>query len=134
MARRHPHGGFLRHDGGAAALEFALVASAFFALVTGIAYIVIMLFNNLSLDWAVEHAARLAAINKSVTQTQIASAVNDYLTSVNLPTATVQYSVTTVNNVQTASISASYQQSYTVPFVSTFDITFSSSADVPQGS
>ncbi|MDE2135019.1 MAG: pilus assembly protein [Alphaproteobacteria bacterium] len=119
---------------GAAAVEFALVSIAFVTFVIGISYAAIMVFNTMSLDWAVERAARIAAINKTVTQSDMSSAINDYLSSLGLSSATVTYSVGTSSGVQTAHIVASYDQTYTLPFVSTFNITFSSSAYVPQGS
>jgi len=40
---------FSKDQSGATAVEFALVSSAFIALVLGICYVAIMLFNNLSL-------------------------------------------------------------------------------------
>ena len=91
-----------------------------------------MLFNNLSLNWAVAKASRLAEINKSVTQTAIAQAVNAELSSMNLPTATVQYTSSVSGGLRTALITAGYSQTYVLPMVSTFQIDFSSSITVPQ--
>jgi Flp pilus assembly protein TadG len=117
---------------GAAAVEFSIVVCAFISFVMGICYISIMYFNRQSLDWAVQLAARQAEINTSVTQSQIASTVNNYLNSVGLPNATVTYSVATVSGVKTASIGATFNQSYSVPFVHTFNVTFTSNDAVPQ--
>ena len=125
---------FASHNAGATAVEFAMVASAFVTVVMGICYVGIMLFNNLSLDWAVQRAVRQATINHSVTQAAIASTINNYLSSVGLSNANVEYGVLTLNGVQTASIAANYTQAYSLPFVSTFNMTFSSSASVPLGS
>ena len=122
---------FIPDQDGAAAVEFALVSTAFLAMVIGLCYIGIMLFNNMSLQWAVEKAARVAEINSAATQSDIASAVNSYLSSVGLPNATVTYSSTVSGGVTTATIQASYNQSYTLPMVSTFHINFSSNLSVP---
>jgi Flp pilus assembly protein TadG len=120
-------------NGGAAAVEFAFISGAFIAFIMGICYISIMYFNRQSLDWAVQLAARQAEINSSVTQTQLRTTINDYLASVGLPAATVTYSVATPNGgVKTASIGATFRQTYDVPFVSTFHMTFSSNEAVPQ--
>lgn len=123
---------FSKDQSGATAVEFALVSSAFIALVLGICYVAIMLFNNLSLQWAVANASRLAEINKSVTLTTIAQAVNANLASMNLPNATVVYTSSVSGGLRTAVITAGYSQTYTLPMVSTFNINFSSSITVPQ--
>jgi len=118
-------------EGGAAAVEFALVSTAFLAMVIGLCYIGIMLFNNMSLQWAVEKAARVAEINTAATQSDIADAVNSYLASEGLPNATVVYSSSVSGGVTSATIQASYSQSYALPMISTFHINFSSNLTVP---
>lgn len=125
--------GFVRDQDGATALEFALVSSALISLILGICYVAIMLFNNLSLEWALASASRLAEINKSVTQATIAQAVNTHLASMNLPNATVVYtSSLSSGGLRTAVITAGYYQTYTLPLVSTFNIHFSANITVPQ--
>jgi Flp pilus assembly protein TadG len=135
-ARLHRPIKTLAHDeSGATAVEFALVSTAFIAFVIGIVYVSIMLFNNLSLEWALAKASRVAEINKTVTQSDVSQAVNAYLASMSLPTATVTYSSSVAaNGVRTANISASYSQTYVVPMISTFNINFSSNITVPQPS
>jgi Flp pilus assembly protein TadG len=130
--RRTFHQG-LSDNSGAAAVEFAIISSVFLTLVFGLSYVAIWMFDRASLQWAVEHASRLAAINPSVTQNEITTAVNDYLTSVHLPSAAVAYSVSNASGFPVANIQASFAQSYTLPFVSTFNITYSASTYVPQG-
>ncbi len=120
-------------ESGAAAVEFAMVVSVFVSFIIGIAYVGIMLFNDTTLQWAVDSGARVAAINTAATQSQISSAINGYLSSVGAPAATVQYSVAYSGTMPVASIAANFSQSYTIPFISTFHITFSASTSVPQG-
>lgn len=124
----------IRDQSGAAAVEFALVSGVFLSLLLGLCYVGVMLFNNMSLQWAVEKAARVAEINTSATQTQIAAAVNAYLSSVGLPNATVAYSSTVSGGVTIATISANYQQTYMLPMISTFHINFRSNLSVPLSS
>jgi Flp pilus assembly protein TadG len=123
---------FVREESGAAAVEFALVSVAFLTLVFGIVYLGIMLFTDLSVHWAIDRAVRLATINPSVTQATLAAEVNGYLTSLGLPTATVTYSVVS-GTVPTAHINATLAHSYTVPLISTFNITYVADAYVAQG-
>lgn len=125
---------FLSETGGASAVEFAIVVNVFVMAIIGIAYMAIMQFNNLSLDWAVQYASREVVLNHSMTQSDIQSAVNTYLSSVGLSDAHVEYDVVTSNGVQTANIVASSVGSYVVPFVSTFNIHYSSNVSVPLGS
>ena len=119
---------------GAVAVEFALVSTAFIAVMFGLCYLGIMLFNNMSLQWAVEKAARVAEINNAATQTDIARAINSYLSSEGLPDATVTYTSSVSSGVTIATIQASYQQTYAVPLISTFNLTFSSNLSVPLAS
>jgi Flp pilus assembly protein TadG len=118
---------------GTAAIEFSIVSGAFLSLIFGISYLGIFLFDQSTLPWAVERASRLAAINKAVTQNQITAAVNGYLTSAGVPGADVQYSVSNAAGFPVANISASFRQTYTVPLVATFNMTYSASTSVPQG-
>jgi Flp pilus assembly protein TadG len=122
---------FFPEKSGAAAVEFAMVSSAFFAFVLGIAYVAVMLFNNASLNYAVEDAARTVAMSNGATQDQVKTKVNSYMTKAGLPSATVLYSTSTINNVLTAHIAANYTQTYRLPFVKTFHITFNADAYVP---
>ena len=103
-------------------------------VIIGVAYVGIMLFNNLSLDWAVQRAVRQVTLNHAITTAQVRTTINDYLNSVGLANANVEYGVVTSNAVQTGSIAANYTQTYTLPFVSTFTITYASTASVPIGS
>ena len=123
-----------RDKSGAAAVEFAIVSVAFLALIFGISYLGIMLYNSLSLNWAMEKGARIAALNKAATQSEIATAINSYLTSVKVPTATVTATNVTVDGVNGLSISATFTRTYAVPLISTFTITHSATTYVPLGS
>jgi Flp pilus assembly protein TadG len=117
----------------AAAVEFAIVSSAFISFVIGIAYLGLMLYTDLALHWALENGARLAEINTSTTQTAVAGAINGYLNGIGVPSATVTYTVT-VGTPTVAYINATLTQSYTIPMVKTFTITFSADTYVPQSS
>jgi len=57
---------FLRHVGGATAVEFGLTAPVFFALVFGLIDAGLLLWTQLGLQHATELAARCASVNKTV--------------------------------------------------------------------
>lgn len=119
---------------GATATEFALVSAVLLTLLIGACYVAVMVFNNMSLGWALTKASRLAKIDDAVTQNDISRAVNAYLASAGLPNAMVVYTSSISGGVRTAYIAASYQRSFDLPMVPHFDITFSSNISVPQPS
>jgi Flp pilus assembly protein TadG len=113
-------------------VEFALVATAFMSFLFGTFYMGIMMFTDVAVHWATERAARLATVNTSVSQGAIASAVNGYLTGLGIPTATVAYSVGG-GSFPVAHITTTLAQTYTVPLISTFNVTYTAEVYVPQG-
>src|SRR5262245_1318663 len=80
-------------ESGAAAVDFTLVSTAFIALVSGNTSLGTMLNTKAALQWAVETTIRKAAIDTTVTHSQLTSDLNGYLSSLGLPSATVSYSV-----------------------------------------
>ena len=122
-----------RDQGGAAAVEFAIVSSVFVAFILGIAYLGIMLYTDLAVHWALEKGARVAEINTSTTQTAVAAAINGYLNGMGVPSATVTYTVAK-STITRAHITATLTQSYTIPFIRQFNITFSANTYAPQSS
>ncbi len=109
------------------------MSTAFLTLLFGASYIGIMMWYRSSLQWAVEKGIRMAAIDKTTTQTQITTAINGYLTSVSLPNATVAFNTAAYSGVQISTVTASFTKSVTMPFVSTFNLTYSSTAKIPAG-
>jgi len=124
---------FAIDDCGAAAIEFAMVSVAFIIMIFGITYLSIMLHHRATLQWAVESAIRKAAITTTVTQSTMQTTVNGYLTSAGMPNATTTYSVA-AGAIPVATLTSTFSQSYTIPFVATFNINYSATAKTPQGS
>jgi len=124
---------FTRDQGGAAAVEFAIVSSAFVGFILGIAYLGIMLYTDLAVHWALEKGARVAAVNTATTQTAVAAAINGYLNGMGVSSATVTYTVAT-STITRAHITATLTKTYDVPMIKTFTINFSASTYVPQSS
>ena len=125
--------GFARDTGGAAAVEFALVSVAFFAMLFGIMYMAVIVFTNASLQWAVSEASRLPEINPSVSQSEIANAINQKLSTTGITNASVTYSVSQSGTTKTGTIAASFDKTYTVPMIDTFNIHYSAQTTVPLG-
>jgi Flp pilus assembly protein TadG len=119
-------------DSGAAAVEFALVSSAFITLIIGISYFAIMAYTRATLQWAVETTIRSAALNENITQAQLTTKLNANLAATHLPDATVNYSTAMVGTIKVATLTASFSQSYTIPFVGTFNHTYTATGKTPQ--
>ena len=124
----------LRDQDGATAVEFAIVGNVFFMFLASIFYLGLMYWHSASLNFALEQGSRLATTNTSATQSQIQSAVNTYLTQVGLPNASVTYSIVTSGGVTVANITASMTESYVIPFFKNWNVTYTSSTQVPQSS
>src|SRR5258708_2341110 len=80
---------FLRHKGGASAVEFALVAPVLIALLFGTVEIGQLYWARNSLEFAAEEASRYVLANPAATQAQITSAALGKLTGVDPSTVTV---------------------------------------------
>jgi len=122
---------FVRDSSGGAAVEFAVVGNVFLMFIICIAYVAIILWHEAHLDWAVQRSSRLAALG-TTTASDLQTAVNGYLSSVGMNPATVQYQVNTMGGAKVAQISASMTETFTVPLFKPINLTYTSSAKVPQ--
>jgi Flp pilus assembly protein TadG len=125
---------FTRDDSGAAAVEFAMVSVAFIIMMFGLVFSGMMLFHKSTLKWAVQRASREAAVNTAITETAMQTAINSYLAGLGVPTATVTYSTGISNGIAAGMLSATFTRSYELPLVTTFTMTFTETAVIPQGS
>ncbi len=117
---------------GTAAIEFAIVGNVFLLFILGLGYTSIMLWHEAHLNWAVDTASRLAAVKTTTTQADISTAVNSYLSSVGMGTASVTYSVATLGGAKVGQINATLTETMVVPLLSTFHLTYTASAKIPQ--
>jgi Flp pilus assembly protein TadG len=121
-----------RDESGAAAVEFAIVSVAFITFIFGIAFTALMLHSNATLQWVVETTIREAALNPNITQAQMRTAVNDLLISMKMPPASsVDYNVTE-GAIPVANLTASFNRTFTIPFVATFNNTYTATARMSQ--
>lgn len=116
------------------AVELALIAPALFALLFGIFAIAQMYNEQSTLQSAVNTSGRMIATTQGVTQAQLASAVQGRLTALGFQSPAVTYATVTVNGVQLGHLTATITDAYTIPFVSTYNMTFTADAYVPVAS
>jgi Flp pilus assembly protein TadG len=119
-------------EAGSATVEFALVSIPLIMLILGIGSIALMLYTNAALHWAVENSARTAAMQSNVTQSQIQTQINNYLSSLGIPNAAVSYSVA-AGVVPVAHITATFSRTFTIPMVHPIQVDFSADTYTPQG-
>lgn len=121
-----------RDESGATAVEFAVVSVVFITFIFGIAFTALMLHTNATLQWVVETTVREAALNPNTSQAQMRAAVNDLLTSMKMPSASsVDYNVT-AGAIPVANLTASFNRTFTIPFVGTFNNTYTATASLSQ--
>lgn len=107
----------LRNISGASALEFALCAPAFFAMVMGIIEIGLMVWMQLALQQGVEAAARCASINHLVCTSTATTQAFASAKSIGLapPVSTFTVSAQACGNMVQASYTPSYLPSFPIP-------------------
>jgi Flp pilus assembly protein TadG len=91
-----------RDEGGATALEFALLAPVFFALVFGVVALGMLFWTQVGLQHGVEMAARCASVNTMLCPNNNAGAITNYAMQqalgLSLPPSTFTYSTPACGN------------------------------------
>jgi Flp pilus assembly protein TadG len=108
---------FRKDSGGTTALEFALCAPAFFALVMGIVEGGLLVWMQLALQQGVEAAARCASINKNscTTASQIQTFASTASYGLTPPVATFTVTTPSCGNMVQASYTPTYLPGFPIP-------------------
>lgn len=125
---------FLRTGSGSAAVQFAIVGPVFTAFLFAILGLGKMYFDTETLQTAVESAGRMIALNSSVTQSQLTTAVQNGLGPIGNPSVTVNYATVTINGVSVGHLSATLTRSYWVPLITTYNMTYTADTYLPPSS
>jgi Flp pilus assembly protein TadG len=118
-------------EGGAAALEFALVLPPLVVFILGIWYIGWALNLGGEVRHAVELGSRIYITNPNATTSDLQTAVASHLTDVPIASVTLATSSTTVGTATSQHITWSYATTAPIPFMSAIPISFSGAYDVP---
>lgn len=123
-------GRLARDRRGTSAVEFAILAPALFALLFGTIQLGWALHCNQSVDWAVQTATRQLVATPSLTQAQLQSQVQSLLSHVaDSSEVTVALNEDPPGaSPQLARVSATYVHTIGVPFLPTFNYTYSTSS------
>ena len=112
------------------AVEFAIIAPAFLALLFGVFELGWALHCNQSVDWAVQTTARQLVGTPSLTQAQLQSQIQSQLTGIADPSqVTVSLAEDPVGaSPRLAHVSATYAHTIGVPFLPSFNYTYNTSS------
>ncbi|MGE5149429.1 MAG: TadE/TadG family type IV pilus assembly protein [Rhodospirillaceae bacterium] len=123
----------LANDSGASAIEFSLIASAFFILLFGVFELGYALYCGASVRWALETSARTLLLSPTTTQAQLKTAVISYLGDIpNSSSVAVTLATDTsdpTNKVMKATTAYSYP--FSVPMLPSYTLQFNASVTVP---
>ena len=122
---------FVRDSRGATALEFGLLAPAFFAAVVGTFQVGLLLWTQLGLQHATEMAARCASVNTTLCPTSNPTAIKNYAAGqalgLHVPSSAFSVSTGTCGN----QVTASYDYSHIVAMFGVPKITLTAQSCFP---
>ena len=125
----------LAHEGGAAAIEFAIVSSVFISLVLGIFWLGWGLYCGSDVRHGVERASRIYLSNPQATDQQFETAVGANLGVAHL--SDVGFSITkpVISGAQVAQIAWTYNYTVQIPFMQPIVLNMGSQivAPIPPG-
>lgn len=122
-----------RANGGAAAVEFALVSSVFFTLVIGIFNLGWVLYCGADVRHAVERGSRIYLSNPNATSTQLRSRIATYLevTSITSVGTVVTRETIAGGQASVARVTWTYSTGLSIPFVPASTFNFGGQVMVP---
>jgi Flp pilus assembly protein TadG len=122
---------FSKAEGGAAALEFALVCPVFLAMLFGTIQMGLAFYFAGSVQHALERTARLTMVEQDMSSGQVQTAFSNELAAFTDQDITINYTVDDSGDVPIAQFTAAYVHEFIIPFVPIFSITFDVETRVP---
>lgn len=120
-----------RHDGGASALEFALVLPVFAAMMFGTIQMGIAFYYAGSVQYALERTARLTMVEQDMSSGEVQTAFDNELSIFTDENIAINYTIDDSGDVPIAQFTAAYVHEFIIPFVPTFSVTFDVETRVP---
>jgi len=118
-------------EDGATAVEFALVLPLLVIFILGIWYLGWAMNLGSEVRHAVELGSRVYISNPSATDTDVKTAIASHLTDVPINSITLATTTSSIGSASSQHISWSFQTTAPIPFLSSLQITFNGSYDVP---
>jgi Flp pilus assembly protein TadG len=129
--KRRPRRAWLADQGGATAVEFALVLPLLVIFILGIWYLGWAMNLGSEVRHAVELGSRVYISNPNATTADLQTAIASHLTDVPVGSINLATSTSTIGSASSEHISWSFQTNAPIPFISAMQITFNGSYDVP---
>jgi|CXWL01.1.fsa_nt_gi Flp pilus assembly pilin Flp len=122
---------FRKANGGASALEFALILPVFASMLFGTIQMGLAYYTAGSVQFALERTARITMVDQDMSGAQVQAAFDDQLSTFTDEDIGINYTVDSSGDIPIAIFAASYTHHFIIPFVPTFDITFPVETRVP---
>jgi Flp pilus assembly protein TadG len=129
--RRDTRRAWLADQRGATAVEFALVLPMLVIFILGIWYMGWSMNLGSEVRHAVELGSRIYITNPNATDNELKAAIASHLTDVPINSITLSTSTSTIGSASSQHISWSFQTNAPIPFLSSIEISFNGSYDVP---
>ena len=88
-------------------------------------------YNAATVQWALDHATRIAAIDPDVTQSDLQTFVSGKLTTLTNKQVTLSYAVDNSGTLPILNLGTVYTHSMHIPFVDDYTLTFNLSTSTP---
>jgi Flp pilus assembly protein TadG len=131
MSRRSGFLALARADGGATAVEFAIILPVFVTLLFGIFEFSRMVFVSSSVQHAIDRAARLAVIDSDVTNSDIEAEIANFLSVSGNPPVSISVVRTMIGTTNVAQVTAQYDHTVSGPFIPAFKVQWDFETVVP---
>ena len=120
-----------RANGGASAVELAMILPVFVTMVMGTIQMGIVYYQAGTVQFALEEAARQVMVNPDMSSGQIQSSIENRLADLTSQSVTVTYSLDNSGPISIAQVNASFSIQVVIPFVPAFSIPFNAETQIP---
>ncbi len=120
-----------RDAGGAAAVEFAMIAPVLFTCIVGMLMLGMAYYEGATVQWSLERTLRAAMIDPDITGDEIEAALNERLETIGSPEINFSYVIDETGSVPIAIATANYDVPLHVPFVPDLALHFSAESVAP---
>lgn len=122
---------FGRHDGGASALEFAILLPVFLMFMLGIFQMGLVFYQVGTAQHALEEAARTLMVQQDMTSAEVEAAVRARLDAFMLQPVTVTQALEHAGDAEVVRVNVSFTIEVAIPFVPVLAIPLSAQTSVP---
>lgn len=121
---------FRRDEGGASAVEFAIVSPIFLALLYGVFQVGWALHCASSVRYALEESARAVMLDENFSSGAVEAKMRARLTAIANPAIQVALSTEERTGMELVHLNATYVHEMVIPFLPPYEVTFNQQASV----